>query len=87
MGSPICSLLDKGADVNAKDSTGGGPGMGLSVLMHASYRGKTEVVKLRLARGAESNARSNNGDTALKIAVQARRLAVVNVLKQAGAKE
>jgi uncharacterized protein (TIGR02145 family) len=83
----VTMLLDKGADVNAISWTGGGPGTGLTPLIYATAHGKTEVVKLLLARGADVNWRSKSGDTALKIAGQNRHAAVVNVLKQAGAKE
>ena len=44
-------LLDRGADVNAKDLTNG-----QNALMFAAANGRTEVVKLLVSRGAELNA-------------------------------
>jgi len=45
-------LIDKGADVNAKDITGE------TALMVAAERGHTEIVKLLIGRGADVNARN-----------------------------
>lgn len=44
-------LLDAGADLEAKSSSGA------TALMFASAAGYTDVVKLLLARGADANAR------------------------------
>lgn len=47
----VAAVLDKGADVNAKNE------YGISALWIATNKGKTEVVELLLARGADPNAR------------------------------
>src|SRR5208283_3001198 len=52
------ALLDEGADVNAKDSSGG------TVLMLASRNGYKEVVQVLLAKGANVNAKDIGGETA-----------------------
>ncbi len=55
-------LLNKGADINAKDMEGD------SALVGAVYSGSTEVAKLLLDAGADINAGNNNGFKALDIA-------------------
>ncbi len=57
----VQTLLDKGADINAKDKNG------ITALMLASSDGYRDIVKLLLARGADINAKNNNGETALAI--------------------
>src|SRR5208283_1772910 len=52
------ALLDKGADVNAKDSSGG------TALMDACTNGHKEIVELLLARGANVNTKDIGGETA-----------------------
>jgi outer membrane protein assembly factor BamB len=47
----IVAVLDKGADVNAKNE------YGISALWIAANKGKKEVIELLLARGADPNAR------------------------------
>ena len=55
-------LLDRGAQINAKDKDGATP------LQHASMYGHKVVVRLLLAKKADVNARDNNGETALMLA-------------------
>ena len=55
-------LLDRGADVNMKDSKG------YTALMWASYFGSPEMVNILLDRGADVNVTDKFGDTALIIA-------------------
>jgi len=52
-------LLDKGADVNAKDNHGN------TALMDAAWEGKPNMVLLLLEKGADINAKENYGNTAL----------------------
>ena len=47
----VASILDKGADVNARNE------YGITALWIASSKGKTEIIELLLARGADPNAR------------------------------
>lgn len=75
--SAVRSLLDRGADVNARDNDGE------TALMAASFSGHVGVVKLLLDRGAEVNGRSRTGWTALNLAVkrsndEVRRLLLAN---------
>jgi len=49
--------------------------------------GHTEVVKLLLEKGAEVNARANNGFTALGEAKKKGHIDIVQLLEKAGAKE
>jgi len=48
----VKSLLDRGANVNARDS------LGFTALMFAAKSGSTSTVKLLLAKGADANVRS-----------------------------
>ncbi len=56
-------LLDKGAEVNAKDKDD------RTALMLAAEDGKADVVKLLLNRGANANSQTRDGITALMLAV------------------
>ncbi|MGO9265654.1 MAG: ankyrin repeat domain-containing protein [Candidatus Binataceae bacterium] len=59
----VQALIDKGADVNAKNLAGTTP------LIWASQNGHLDVVQLLLDKGADVNAKQNNdGATALMIA-------------------
>ena len=64
------ALLDKGADVNAKDDKERTP------LMSAAYRGYLEVVKLLLEKGADVKAKDKGGLTALMFAASGENLKV-----------
>jgi ankyrin repeat protein len=54
------ALIDKGADVNARDATG------TPALMLAAQRGQTALVKLLLDRGADVHATDQHGNTVLR---------------------
>jgi ankyrin repeat protein len=54
------ALLDKGADVNARDASG------TPALMLAAQQGQTAVVKLLLHRGADVQATDRYGNTVLR---------------------
>ena len=56
-------LIDKGADINAKDDTGGTP------LFWAALEGNEEVAELLIRQGADVNAAGPKGWTALHWAV------------------
>ena len=76
----IKKLLDKGADVNAKDKDGE------TALMAAALRGHTEIVQFLLNKGADVNAKRNDGTTALMAAAREGHTETVRILKQAGGK-
>lgn len=52
-------LIQKGADVNARNKDGGIP------LHGAAFLGETEIVILLIQKGADVNAKNNNGETPL----------------------
>ncbi len=67
-------LLDKGADVNAKDKDG------LTSLMVSISNGSIEIVQLLLARGADVNLIDDEGTTALIRAAQKGNSKIVQLL-------
>ena len=77
-------LLDHGADAKLAD-----PGLGLTALMYAaiSEGAPVENVKTLLDRGADVNAKTVDGTTALDYALRQGDPAVVQLLRKAGAKE
>jgi ankyrin repeat protein len=58
----IKSILDKGTDINAKDS------FGASALDRASIWGHADIVKLLIANGADVNIKDNSGISVLMTA-------------------
>jgi outer membrane protein assembly factor BamB len=75
-------LLDKGADVNAKNE------IGVTALWIAASKGRPEMVKLLLGAGADVNARDGIWyETPLSLAVAEGHADVVTALLRAGAKD
>lgn len=79
-------LLQKGADINAKNS-------GNMTPLHIALRSRefhpysgTWFVENLIARGANLNVKDNGGDTPLDIAQEANLDSIVKILKSAGAK-
>ena len=72
--------LAVGTDVNLKDSRWGN-----TPLIHASYHGRQKIIDRLVRHGANLNAQSNNGWTALHVAVGQEHLAVVGQLLRTGA--
>ncbi len=80
--STVEVLLDRGADINAKCYS-----LGLNALMVAAENGHHDTAKTLLDHGADVNARNLFGKTALTIATNKNHTKVIQLLKQAGAKE
>jgi ankyrin repeat protein len=76
-------FIDKGASVNAL------PEGTTTPLMHAAEGGHVELVRLFLAKGADVNAKTEHGLTALKAAGSAtsNKDQIIDVLRKAGARE
>ena len=74
-------LIEKGADVNARDSSQRTP------LHNAARMDDTQTAALLIAKGADVNAKTNHGATALNRATSHGHEEIVQLLKQAGAKE
>lgn len=73
------TLLDAGADINARDKSGTTP------LMMAAGGHDATVVRLLLARGADKEAKNKDGMTALMLGAGFGRTAVVKLLCENGA--
>lgn len=73
------SLIDAGADVNARSSDEWTP------LMLATIKGHTQMVEALLKNGADSNARNRKGWTALMFAVSMSDADTLRILLSAGA--
>ncbi|MCK5342252.1 MAG: ankyrin repeat domain-containing protein, partial [Candidatus Heimdallarchaeota archaeon] len=77
-------LLEKGADINAKE------GNGWSALMFASMGGQTECVKMLIMAGADVNCRTSEDETPLQRAEKLQEAGlgdykeIIEVLKGAG---
>src|SRR4030066_296560 len=69
-------LIEKGADVNAKDEFSG-----MTALIWASSYGHLETVKLLIEKGAGVHARTHSGKTALTIASEKGHMDIVKILK------
>ena len=74
-------LLEKGANVNAKDNGNGAP-----PLIIAALAGHKEVAEMLIGKGADVNAKDNEGNTALSLASSRGHNSVVELLKSRGAK-
>uniref|UniRef100_A0A0G4HP08 Uncharacterized protein n=1 Tax=Chromera velia CCMP2878 TaxID=1169474 RepID=A0A0G4HP08_9ALVE len=77
-------LLQNGADVNAKEANAEVSG-GRTSLHLASKRGDKGMVEQLLTQGADVNAKTNDGLTALQVALVGGRLNIVKCLVEAGA--
>jgi uncharacterized protein len=72
-------LLEKGADVNARDKDG------WSALMGATVQGHLQAVNLLLEHDADVNAKNHGGETALVMAVGSKNTAIKDALVAHGA--
>jgi uncharacterized protein len=75
----VQSLLEKGADVNAKDNDG------MTALMGTSFEAHFDVAKLLVEKGADVNIKSKDKDTALMAASANGQTRIVELLKAPGA--
>jgi ankyrin repeat protein len=75
------SLIERGADVNARQQAGYTP------LHEAAGSGKIEFARLFLDHGADVNAKTDDGKTALTLAKQAGKEKMVQLLRERGGKE
>ena len=72
-------LLDKGADVNAKDRSG------KTAMILAAKNGHADIVRLLLDKGADVNAKADDDTTALMQAAEKGNVDVVRALLEKGA--
>ena len=75
----VCALIDRGADVNSKDSGARTP------LIEAAFGGHIDTMRLLLTRGAQVNAGDADGWTALMEAASKGRTDMVRLLLDNGA--
>ena len=75
------SLIELGADVNARQQAGFTP------LHEAAASGKLEFASLFLDHGADLNAKTDDGKTALTLAIEARKEGMVQLLRERGASQ
>jgi len=74
------NTLAAGTDVNLKDAKWGN-----TPLIHAAYHGKQEIIAYLVQQRADLNAQSDNGWTALHVAVGQEHVEVVEHLLKSGA--
>ena len=79
----LASLLDKGADANARSAAG----YPILLLAAASDAMPVDSVRALLARGADVHARGPNGETALMLASQHGTTPITAMLREAGAQD
>jgi len=75
----VNQLLEKGANVNIRDTDG------ISALMHASDEGLTDIVRNLLNKGANTNLQNNKGKTALMYASEQGYAYIIKLLLEKGA--
>lgn len=78
-------LLDKGADINAKNSDGWTPLH--SVIFGLNFDNKIEIPKFLIENGADVNAKTNDGETPLDLALRGYNTNLIKLFKQKGGKQ
>ena len=81
----VTDLLKSGADANAKKPVNKGNEDRDTLLISAVKKGRTEIVKLLLAAGADIDATNKHGMTALLLATEKKFTEIAKVLLSAGA--
>ncbi len=74
-------LLDRGAQINARNPETPDSKRGMTALMLAAQQGHDEVVRMLLEHGADATVKTQFGQTALDLAVRAKREKTVRLLK------
>jgi ankyrin repeat protein len=82
----VKALLDAGADINSKDNKGTTALMVATIGRQRLFK-TAEAVKLLLEKGADVTIKDKEGKTALEYAKENGDDEIINLLKQAGAKE
>src|SRR5512134_2345858 len=75
----VRSLLEEGADINAKDR------YGQTALMNAAHAGQVELVRLLVEKGADLNVTAKYNLSALMLALITHHVEVARLLIEAGA--
>jgi ankyrin repeat protein len=82
-------LLDKGADINAKNDTWDNQYHAISLygtpLMHAVALGRMDVMNLLIEKGAKIDEKTNKGNTALTVALECAQFDAARLLVEKGA--
>jgi ankyrin repeat protein len=76
----VRSLLEEGAQIDAKDSHS------QTALMHAAHAGQLELVRLLVAHGTDLDVTAKYNLTALMLSLVARHPEIARILIEAGAK-
>jgi ankyrin repeat protein len=75
----VRSLLEEGADINAKDQHG------QTALMNAAHAGQVELVRLLIENGADLNVTAKHNLSALMLSLITHHVEVARLLIEAGA--
>ena len=82
--SAVVQLLDRGVDVNSRARGLDGSDVNFTPLIAASENGHLEVAEALIARGADVNARSTDGQTALHASAFNQHPKTVELLARSG---